>query len=86
MARAAGWASRNLQPHWFSKGAGNSPPFSFPANTPHVRRISIQRPVSNDKDLEQPTRKVNRRNIPVHIVFWLFVLLLLYLFYRAFSG
>lgn len=29
--------------------------------------------------------KVRKRNIPVHIVFWLFVLGLLYLFYRALS-
>ncbi|HEY4010030.1 MAG TPA: hypothetical protein VGM11_07745 [Acidobacteriaceae bacterium] len=34
-----------------------------------------------DKDL-----RVRRRNIPVHIIFWLFVLLLLYLFWKAFSG
>lgn len=30
--------------------------------------------------------KINRRNIPVHIVFWAFVLFLLYLFFRAFGG
>jgi hypothetical protein len=30
--------------------------------------------------------KINRRNIPVHIVFWTFVAFLLYLFYRAFAA
>jgi hypothetical protein len=29
--------------------------------------------------------KVRRRNIPVHIVFWLIVLALLYVFYKAFA-
>jgi len=36
----------------------------------------------------QPPRyssKVRRRNIPVHIVFWLIVLGLLYVFYKAFA-
>ncbi len=27
-----------------------------------------------------------RRNIPAHIAFWVFVLLLLYVFWKAFSG
>lgn len=27
-----------------------------------------------------------RRNIPVHIAFWVFALLLLYVFWKAFSG
>ena len=27
-----------------------------------------------------------RRNIPAHIAFWTFVLLLLYIFWKAFSG
>jgi hypothetical protein len=27
-----------------------------------------------------------RRNIPAHIAFWAFVLLLLYIFWKAFSG
>jgi hypothetical protein len=27
-----------------------------------------------------------RRNIPAHIAFWTFALLLLYIFYKAFSG
>jgi hypothetical protein len=27
-----------------------------------------------------------RRNIPAHIAFWVFVLLLLYIFWKAFSG
>ena len=30
--------------------------------------------------------RINRRNVPVHIVFWTFVLFLLYLFFRAFGG
>jgi hypothetical protein len=29
--------------------------------------------------------KVRKRNIPVHIIFWLSVLLLLFLFWKAFS-
>ena len=29
--------------------------------------------------------KVRKRNIPVHIIFWLCVIGLLYVFYRAFS-
>jgi hypothetical protein len=29
--------------------------------------------------------KVRKRNIPVHIVFWLSVIALLYIFYKAFS-
>ncbi len=29
--------------------------------------------------------KVRKRNIPVHIIFWLCVIALLYVFYRAFS-
>jgi hypothetical protein len=29
--------------------------------------------------------KVRKRNIPVHIIFWLSVIALLYIFYRAFS-
>ena len=32
------------------------------------------------------SERIKRRNIPVHIVFWLFVLFLLYLFYRAFAA
>jgi len=27
-----------------------------------------------------------RRNIPAHIAFWVFVVLLLYVFWKAFSG
>lgn len=30
--------------------------------------------------------RVRRRNIPVHIVFWLAVLALLFIFWKAFSG
>lgn len=30
--------------------------------------------------------KVRKRNIPVHIIFWLCVIALLYVFYKAFSG
>jgi hypothetical protein len=30
--------------------------------------------------------KINPRNIPVHIVFWLAVIFLLYMFWKAFSG
>jgi hypothetical protein len=36
----------------------------------------------------QPPRyssKVRRRNIPVHIIFWLIVIGLLYVFYKAFA-
>ena len=29
--------------------------------------------------------KIKKRNIPVHIVFWLCIIALLYVFYRAFS-
>ena len=29
--------------------------------------------------------KVRKRNIPVHIIFWLSVLALLYIFYKAFA-
>jgi hypothetical protein len=42
-----------------------------------------------DGDVMEPrvkySSKVRKRNIPVHIIFWLFVLALLYVFYKAFA-
>ena len=40
---------------------------------------------TKDRRLKDRLR-INRKNIPVHIVFWTFVLFLLYLFFRAFGG
>jgi hypothetical protein len=40
----------------------------------------------NEGTVAKDDLKVKRRNIPVHIVFWVFVLGALYLFYKAFSG
>jgi hypothetical protein len=46
-----------------------------------MARVSQPRP---DRDETRKKLKVNPRNIPVHIVFWAFVLFLLYLFVKAF--
>jgi hypothetical protein len=34
---------------------------------------------------ERYSSKVRKRNIPVHIIFWLIVIGLFYVFYKAFS-
>ena len=51
-------------------------------------RYGIELSMSQDRPDRAESRnkmRVNPRNIPVHIVFWAFVIFLVYLFIRAFA-
>jgi len=39
----------------------------------------------NNKDLEQPSDHVKARSIPMIVLFWVGIILVFFLFYKAFS-